>query len=277
MLNIFVPNPVSVFQDVGSQIKEIVKMEPDVLGGYSSSLYILAKEKKIKQIEGLNPKFLIGASELIDDNSREFIEDVFNVPLFDQYVCIELERISWQCKEKKYYHMDVDSLIIEFVNDNENVSVGESGEIVCTSLFNFSMPLIRYAIGDIGAQVDDECPCERTLPLMKMIEGRRDSLIILPNGKVVSPRTFTVAMSMFKHYHRFDQFRIIQRKLDEFDIYVKLKDDDFRDIVEKDFENFFRNTIFFDLESVQFNINFVDSIPLERTGKLMMVKSEVIK
>ena len=82
-------------------------------------------------------------------------------------------------------------------------------------------------------------------------------------------------MSMFKHYHIFDQFRIIQRKLDEFDIYIKLKDKHFRDLVEKDFVDFFKNTIYFNLEDISFNLHLVDSIPIDKTGKLMMVKSEI--
>ena len=66
-------------------------------------------------------------------------------------------------------------MIMEFVDGNgEEVSSGERGEIVYTSLLHYAQPLIRYAVGDVGVPVDGECPCGRKLPLMKVVEGRRD-------------------------------------------------------------------------------------------------------
>ena len=68
--------------------------------------------------------------------------------------------------------MDVDSVITEFVDDDgEDVALGGKGEIIFTSLFNFAMPLIRYAVGDVGIPSDDERPCVRNLPLMEVIEA----------------------------------------------------------------------------------------------------------
>jgi len=72
------------------------------------------------------------------------------------------------------------------------VEEGEYGEIVVTSLFNYTMPLIRYNIGDIGTFTDKKCACGRGLPLIKSLEGRTDDFLILPSGKKISPRTINV-------------------------------------------------------------------------------------
>ena len=59
--------------------------------------------------------------------------------------------MAWQCPECQEYHIDADALILQFLDKSgEEVSAGENGEIICTSLFNYAMPLIRYAIGDVG-------------------------------------------------------------------------------------------------------------------------------
>ena len=87
------------------------------------------------------------------------------------------------------------------------------------------MPFIRYAVGDVGVPSDEECICGRTFPLMKVVEGRKDSLAILPDGRLLSPRMFTIAMRMFESYKDIDQFRVVQKKMDRFHILIKKKGD----------------------------------------------------
>ena len=276
VLNLYVPVPVSVFNNVEAQLSIIGKLKPDVLDGYSSSILLLAKEVQRTGTKTMSPKFVIGGAELIDDASRRYVESVFNVPFYDHYICIEFGCLSWQCPERTGYHMDVDSVVLQFVDGTEEVAVGETGEIICTSLFNYAMPLIRYAIGDVGASSNEECPCGRTLPLMKMIKGRRDSLLLLPDGLVLSPRAFTVAFAMFKYYAQVDQFRIIQKQVDLFQIIIKMKENRIdQDMVRQELTEHLRKAIFRGSDLVTFDVKFVDDIPVDKSGKLMIVVSEL--
>lgn len=279
MLGFYVPTHVSVFNTMDEQISLIEKYQPDVLDGYSSSLFLFAKGVEDRAIKTIKPRFVIGGAELVDNNSKSYIEKVFNVPFFDHYACVEFDRIAWQCPQKIGYHMDADALILQFVDkDGQEVAKGEKGEIVCTSLFNYSMPLIRYAIGDMGVESDDECTCGRTLPLMKVMEGRKDSNLLLPNGKMISPRAFTVAINLFPGYRFFDQFRIIQKKIDNFQIFVKLKKIEINQSdLSKDLINYLIKTLHLEADNITFEVNYVDEIPLSKTGKLMMVMSELSK
>jgi len=277
MLGFYAPTPVSVFNDVSTQILTLERMKPDILDGYSSSLLILAKELKKREIGTIRPRFIIGGAELIDDNSRHFVEKVFSAPFYDQYSSVELERIAWQCPVHQEYHMDVDAIIIQFVDKNgDEVSTGERGEIICTSLFNYAMPFIRYTIGDVGIPSDGLCTCGRTLPLMKVVEGRRDSLLLLPDGRILTPRTFTIAMNMFKFYRYIDQFRVIQKKPDLFEFNLKMKDDGFKEsIMEIELLAHLKTMFKLNMNEVRFEIKFVEDIPLDRSGKLMAVVSEL--
>ncbi|HLE75462.1 MAG TPA: hypothetical protein VI864_05395 [Candidatus Bathyarchaeia archaeon] len=270
---------VSIFDNVETQISTIEKKDPDVLAGYSSSLSLLSKEVEKRGIETIKPRFILGGAELIDDFSRQSIEEVFDAPFYDQYAIVELDRIAWQCTAKLQYHIDADSIIMQFLDENgKEVSAGEKGEIVCTSLFNYAMPFIRYAVGDIGVASDEECPCGITLPLMKVMEGRKDSLLLLPDGRPLSPRAFTVAMNMFKWSRDIDQFRIIQRKTDLFEVHIKKKNNA---IDEKTMENelvtHLRKMFNVNRDEVTFEIEFEKDIPLDKTGKFSAVVSELKK
>jgi len=276
LLGIFVPTPVLVFYDVGTQVSLVEQMRPDVLDGYSSSLLLLAKEVKRRGTHMVKPRLIIGGAEFIGDSSRRFIEEAFDVPFYDQYACEEMERVAWQCKERHGYHVDADSMILQFVNDGEEVSPGESGEIVCTSLFNYAMPFIRYAVGDVGVPSDEKCPCGRSLPLMKVVEGRKDSFLVLADGQVMSPFAFDAAMCLFKFHDDIDEYRVIQRKADVFEFLIKMgREGPDERTVEEELLTHLKKTLNMSPEKASFRIRFVDSIPLDKSGKLRKVVSEL--
>ncbi len=275
-LRVYSPVSMSVFDDPMAQLSTIEQFKPDVLESYSSSLVLLAREIEAKHLEPCSPRLIIGGAELIDDSSRRFVESVFGAPFFDQYASVELEAMAWQCIEKGGYHIDADSVVMEFVDeDGKEVAPGERGEILLTSLFNYAMPFIRYAIGDVGVHSDDECSCGRAFPLMKMIEGRKDSFMRFSDGRVLSPRSFTIAMSMFSRYDQIDRFRIIQKSGDVVEFVLKLKE-------RVEDEEFFASSLgahvkkMLKLEdsSVEVLVRFTDDISLSKGGKMNAVISE---
>ncbi len=275
-LGIFSPIFVSVFEKTEKQLSKIRRIKPDVLGGYSSSLALLAKKVMEEKLDAVKPRIMFSGAELIDDSSRRLIEKAFNAPVYDQYAVVELERIAWQCREKEKYHMDADFMIVQFVDENgEEVSEGERGRIVCTSLFNYAMPFIRYAVGDVGIPSNDECSCGRNLPLMEVIEGRKDSLLSLPGGRFLSPRVMTIIMSSFKLSGFVDQFRVIQKSEKFFKILIKKKGS----FDEENFKNkltaHIRRNLNLNEQDIIFQIDFVDGFSLDRSGKFKIVISEL--
>jgi phenylacetate-CoA ligase len=280
MLGLFAPTPISVFEDIKKQISILDKTRPDVLDGYSSSLFLIAKQLDGGRIGRIKPRIIFGGAELLDAYSREYVERVLNAPFYDQYSSVELERMAWQCSERRGYHIDADAVILQFVDkDGEEVSVGESGEIICTSLFNYAMPFIRYAISDVGRQSDEICTCGRSLPMMRVVEGRKDSLLVLSNGHIMTPRAFTIAMNMFKFYKYIDQFRVIQKKPDHFEFRLKMKNTAPENrcldesTVEVELISHFSKLFKLNKDAMKFDIRFVEAIPLDKSGKLMTVVS----
>jgi phenylacetate-CoA ligase len=267
---------ISVFDDLNKQFSVLEKVKPDVLGGYSSSVLLLAKEA-VKRDSKIKPRLIFTGAEIIDSRSRNFIEESFDAPIFDQYATIEFERVAWQCEERSEYHIDADLVITQFVDENgEEVAPGERGQIVCTSLFSYAMPFIRYTVGDVGVPSDGKCNCGRCLPLMKVIEGRKDSMLLLPDGRLLSPFTILMTVSQFKMINDVDQFRFIQRDTDRFLLQIKKKNDKVDEkIMEKEFVAHIKKSLNVDAFDPKFEVVFVDEIPLDKSGKFSPVVTEL--
>ena len=108
---------------------------------------------------------------------------------------------------------------VEIVDDNGNeVKDGEWGHILLTRLDNYSMPLIRYKIGDLGSLLPrSEYPKNRefNFPLLKEIIGRSTDVVTTPSGKKMVVHAFT---GIFEHISEIQQFKIIQRDLSGIEI-----------------------------------------------------------
>jgi len=272
-LGIFAQTCVSVFDTVDWQIEMISKLRPDILDGYSGSLLLIAKELNRRGLRLIRPRIVFGSADLMDAASCRFMEEVFGAPYYDQFGCAEIDRSAWQCPEKVGYHMDVDGVITEFVDeDGDRVSAGERGEIVYTSLFNYAMPFIRYAVGDVGVPSDDECPCGRKFPLMEVVEGRRDSLLVLPDGRLLSPMAFRNALSKF--FEKIVQYRVVQKRVDLFEVFVQVKEGVDEGVFEKELTEHVKTVLGFG-DDVAIVVKFVDEVPLDKSGKLMAVVSEL--
>jgi phenylacetate-CoA ligase len=275
--NIYAQQVVSIFLDVDAQIDFIRAADADILDGYSSTLITVAKRVDREGITDITPKLLFGNAEIIDQPSRRYLERVFDAIYCDQYGCAELDRTAWQCPQRTGYHMDLDSVITEVVDeDGQPVAVGERGEVVLTSLFNYSMPLLRYTVGDVAVLSSDECPCGVTFPLMDRIEGRADSFPMLPDGSLVSPLIFTAAMMRYKYFDHIRNYHFRQKRRDLFQVYVEKEDNAMA-------ESELAKSLIMDLEAkigagtkeIEFQVEFVDHIPQDRTGKRKSVSSEL--
>jgi phenylacetate-CoA ligase len=276
-LGIYSQTCISLFESSDEKIRQIIKARPQILDGYSGSLVVLAKEVRRREIKAIQPHLLLGNAEVIDDEARTFLEDVFDAPYCDQFGCAEVDRSAWQCLERHGYHMDVDSVITEFIGrDGLPVANGERGEIAYTSLFNFAMPLIRYKIGDVGVPSSDSCSCGNILPLMRSVEGRRDSFLVLPNNRIVSPFAINLEASTFKYFTSIDQYHIRQKAVDSLEVYLKVNDGHADcQLIANDFESLLRGFLSIKENEIKIQTRFVDNLEFTSGGKLTSVSSEV--
>ncbi len=262
------PTWISALDPVEKQIEYLKKFKPDVLSGYTSSLYLLSSAIKEKGIDDITPKVVISTSELLDPSTREYINSVFGVEMVDHFGCVELNRTAWECSEHAGYHIDVDAVVMEFISDGEAAAPGERGEIVYTGLYNYAMPLIRYAIEDIGVPSDERCPCGRGLPLMKLIGGRSDSFMRTPEGRLFSPIIWTLLMRQIPGV---GQFKAIQEKKDLIKIQV-VRDQAFTGATARRIVHDVQEVMG---EEMRVDVEVVEEIPRDKSGKVRCAVSKV--
>jgi phenylacetate-CoA ligase len=277
-LNIFTPRPISIFESVEDQLNTLEKIQPNVIDAYPSCLYLLAKEIEKRNLKKIHPRLLFSGAEFCIKTQLDYIEQLFQAPVYDQYATMEFERVAWQCPEKTGYHIDEDAIIVQFLDKNGvEVNSGESGEIVCTSMINYAMPLIRYSMGDVGVASDEKCPCGRTLSMMKVIEGRSGDYILLSDGRTISPTSFQLLMRG-PFQTKISEWQVIQNNEDSIDIYVKKsKSEVSDDEVESEIKSFIYGLIKIDPGIFRINVIFVDEIKRDKSGKMRPVSSTIKK
>ncbi len=92
------------------------------------------------------------------------------------------------------YHLPTAFQHIEILDPEslQPVSPGEYGEIFVTNLARFSMPIIRYRIGDVATFLPESCACKDPNPLFKLA-GRAGEDFKL-GGAYISMKAFDEAL-----------------------------------------------------------------------------------
>ncbi len=164
------------------------KYHPRFLKGMPSILNFFAHSLKEAKIDDLSFKSVFSTGEVLTDLSRALIEKVLNTRILDSYGHMERTVAIAQCPQGGY-HVNSDYGILELEEaagiTNGSVRVRKA---IGTSLYNRAMPLIRYDLGDHIEVFPDErdCPCGRTLPLIKAIHGRCEDSILTPDGRFIT-------------------------------------------------------------------------------------------
>lgn len=267
-LGVFNLQTLSIFDNIEDQVNALIKIDPDTIVGYPSQLKLISLYIENNSLKQTDPKNIFTTAEMLDSNTRELINSSFDVELVDLFGCIEVNRTGWECSEHCGYHLDVDSVITEFVQDGENISAGENGNIVYTCLYNYAMPLIRYEVGDVGIPTGEMCSCGRSLPLMKSVEGRCDDFIILPSGKLISPRVLSL---LIKQTEEILEYQIVQEKSDEMSINIVASQNITSDKLEQiklEAQEYLKN-------EVLVKVKLTDRIKRGSTGKLRSIISNI--
>jgi phenylacetate-CoA ligase len=180
----------SVFEDEQNNYSMLRESRADVLGWYPSTISIMASLNQESK-DPLKLKSVFCGSELLTNECRKSIEESFSCKVFNQYGATECATIAWECPEEHSLHVSSSSCLVEIVDSEGRPKPSGTGEIVVTNLYNDAMPLIRYRIGDRGSW-GKECPCGRSLPVLKTLEGRTNDIIVLPSGRTRSPITMDI-------------------------------------------------------------------------------------
>jgi phenylacetate-CoA ligase len=177
-LRLFNTKYISIFNHPEENLNFILNFQPNIIRSYIHSIKEIAEEIMKKDIKICNISLVFTTGDFLSKEDREFIANIIKADIIDYYSSTECGLIAWECKKHMGYHINSDTIILELVNHKgERVLPEEIGEVLITNLDQYTMPLIRYAIGDYAILSNTPCSCGRTLPLLKAIIGRNTGLL----------------------------------------------------------------------------------------------------
>ncbi|MCK4235973.1 MAG: phenylacetate--CoA ligase family protein, partial [Candidatus Krumholzibacteria bacterium] len=184
------------------------------LAGYASSLFPIALIARKRKKEGIRFKTVIAWGDKLFPHYRKAIEETFSTRVYETYGCVEGLRIAAQ-KDLEYMYIMSPHIYLEIV-DEKGVEVpdGEMGYVLVTRLDGYSMPLIRYYLGDLAIKLPEEkYPKHRELnfPILQKVIGRDTDIVRTRSGKFVIVHFFT---GIFEHIPEIKQFKVTQYNLD---------------------------------------------------------------
>lgn len=227
--------------------------KPSVVRGYASSLYYVACYVEKQALRLHKPKAVISSSEVLHARMRETIERVFGASVFDSYGCREMSQIAMECEAHAGLHLVYENQYVEIIGN----------DLIVTNLNNYSMPFLRYKVGDMARYIDSSpCSCGRYSPRIINLMGRDNDNIEL-GDKTINAEYFEF---LFFNTPSVIQYQVVyHRGLNQLHVKLHMKDDsvDVGAIIKKTMKDNFN------FENV--HIAYDDTFDKTPTGKLRFV------
>ncbi len=239
------------------------KFRPKLVRAFPSALQRFCEYAGEHGIRLEGPEAIICVGEPLLQSQNKLFSEIFGCQVFNCYVSRECGNIACECPFHEGLHVAEELIYLEI----ERKGTGEYGEILLTDLWNMGMPFIRYRIQDAARWVDGECACGRKHRRIGIDAARLSDFLISPiDGSYVSGSTLT-------HYLLAEgpgvgRVKIIQDERDHIQVTMsgnKKSNREGADHIREKVSIIFQGTM-------RVDFNFVDSIPLLKSGKYSFVE-----
>ncbi|MCT4507590.1 MAG: AMP-binding protein [Tepidibacter sp.] len=164
------------------EVLELMKNKKiDCIIGIPIQILNLAKVKmNNKQYENISLKSILLSADYVPNTIKEATGKAFNCKVFTHYGMTEMGFGGGvECEDLSGYHMREADFYFEIINpvSREVMPLGDTGEVVFTTLAREGMPLIRYRTGDYTKFISEPCKCSDVLPRMDYVTGRIEDKI----------------------------------------------------------------------------------------------------
>jgi phenylacetate-coenzyme A ligase PaaK-like adenylate-forming protein len=142
-------------------LDQLNAFQPDMLSGYTTALRMLAEKQKAGELD-IHPMAIAATGETVTAADMDFLSQAFGgAAVTSAYGCTEHLGLGRSNPGGETMTLSDDNLIFEFHDDHS----------VITNLFNHTMPLIRYRMGDVLKPVSG--PDDRDLVIENLV-GRTE-------------------------------------------------------------------------------------------------------
>lgn len=230
---------------------------------YETAKYVLSNHVQIHC-----PVSIILTSNPLYDEMRETMQQAFpGTYIVDQYGGTEFGVVACGIREDKNLRVFEHSARVEILNETGKLCNSGTGDIIITGLNNYSMPLIRYRMGDVVTLLPYGSEKEGSFGSISKVMGRRLSMLRRRDGSSVTGLHLRDLFT--KPWIR--TFQLIQHTYDDIEALVVLdgKPDQYKDELARLAEQM-RGIM-----DCECRFTFCDQIPSEKTGKYFYVRSEI--
>lgn len=244
-------------------------LRPSVALGYASTVARFAEhvEATGRQLAPLRGVYT--TAEKLYPQQREVISRVFGCRVYDCYGSSEIQNIAAECPRGRM-HVNADFVVLETDRD---APAGAPKPFLITSLWNYSMPFLRYRNEDCGELLEGACECGGGFPLMSLNVARTSDNFTLPGGRVVHGEFFTHLMYGSEGITNF-QFH--QTATDSITLLVvAAAGEDNRDSRARVIRAAREQVESLAPGLIKFEVREVESIPLSSAGKHRFTRSDV--
>lgn len=243
-------------QKIDGYFETVARLKPRTIKAFPYYFWLMsqrAEGKKLKGVDTVRPAGGKATPFMIDQ-----IETTLGVRFRNNYGTAELGTIALDTEDGRGLQLMEHLFYVEFLRDNRPAKIGELAEIVITDLRNFSSPLIRYRVGDVGRLIS----CGDNEPLQFEVNGRMDETIITPSGKyLASDEVIDFFLRAGLTY-----FRLTEKNAQDFLLETTSQPTD-SIALEKAFSELLE-------QDVQLDVRRVKRITPEPSGKYKLIRSE---
>jgi len=231
--------------------RRLRRHRPRFVLAYANTMALFARFLRESGLEPPRPEAIITSGEVLTDASRALIESTFGCKVFNRYGSREFSVIASECACHRGMHVNAESLYVEVV----------AGEIVVTDLRNLAMPIIRYRTRDAGELMASTCECGRGLPLLALKGGRATDFLTAIAGQKVSG--IVLATYAITNLAGIRQIQFVQERRDAVRVRIVRR----AGWSESSANELVARIRGFLGESMTVQLEFVDDIPVEASGK----------
>jgi phenylacetate-CoA ligase len=257
-------------QEPEATVAQLREFRPDLISGMPGMICRIADYLVAQGDDSIKPRMLIVGGEVLTPLMRRRLSEAFGAPVRETYGSHEFPLLAWECNQTGEFHTCDDGLILEVLHEGRPAEPGERGEVVATNLHAYSMPFIRYRLGDVATRGGQSCVCGQPFSIIRSVQGRMIDYFPLPDGRMVHP--YQILSSFITGGDSWiRQYQLLQERRDRIILrvlpvqapepqYIARLEQSVRPLLGP---------------GVEFQVQLVDALPLEATGKFRPSRSLV--
>lgn len=187
-------------------VRFLGRFRPRLVYGYPTVIVRVAQtfEANPGLARGWRPQVVVCTSEMLYPQVREQIAGILRCPVANEYGSRDGGLVAHECPHGRL-HIATEHVHVEVDQPDED----GIGDLLITNLDGYSMPFVRYRVGDRGRLGDGaDCPCGSPLPTLDRLEGRRNDFLAGSEGRRVHG---SAANYVMREMPQVAQYRLVQR------------------------------------------------------------------